>query len=72
MKENTYMNLRQAREKAGITREQAAVALGVGNKTLYNWEINNKVPSNVIEPIRKLYGIKSDSDVLAMFDQEAS
>lgn len=34
----TPIELKQAREKAGITQEQMALKLGVGTSTLRRWE----------------------------------
>lgn len=50
-------NYREARKKAGIKAEQAAVELGVSMSTLLNWERGDTAPNaNNIRDMARLYG----------------
>lgn len=58
MKEQNY---REAREKAGIKAEQAAVELGVSISTLFNWERGDTAPNaNNIRDMSLLYGASAN------------
>lgn len=53
--------LRQAREAAGITREQAAVAVGVSTATLRMWEAETPKQARVLAGLARLYGCSIDA-----------
>ena len=55
------MTLKAARVNVGLTQKEAAEALGVGNKTLGNWENCVTFPSaDMIEKICVLYKLSYD------------
>ena len=54
------MTLKEAREKAGIKREEAAVRLEVSVSTIYAWETGRRRPKRAfIKEMSKMYGIKA-------------
>lgn len=55
------ITLKAARVNAGYTQKQAAVALGVSNCTLVNWEKGISMPkANHIDAICDLYKVTYD------------
>lgn len=55
------MSLKAARVNAGLSQKEAAVRLGVSNKTLGSWEQGNTYPSaDKITAICNLYGVEYD------------
>lgn len=58
------MNLTKARLKAQLTREEAAVKLGIASSTLRAWEKGiNGIPSLALPRLQELLGL-SDSEIL--------
>lgn len=58
-------HLRKLREKAKLTPEQAADAIGVTVKAVYSWEAAGSVPRLEKFPeIAKLYGLRKTRDLL--------
>jgi transcriptional regulator with XRE-family HTH domain len=50
------MNLKDLREKAGVTQFQVCVALGISIATLCRWEKGGaKIPADVVTPLSRLY-----------------
>ena len=59
------VRLRSLREKAGLTVEEAAEAIGVSYVTLYDWEGGRKIPSLEKFPkIAEIYTVKRVKDIL--------
>ena len=55
------ITLKAARVNTGLTQKQAAILLGVSNKTLCNWEKGLAFPTpKYIDRICKLYGFTYD------------
>ena len=56
------ITLASARVNAGLTQKEAAVKLGVSNKTLSSWENGESFPDALqIEKICELYGVPYDN-----------
>lgn len=56
------ISLRAARVNAGLSQKEAAVRLGVSNKTLGNWEKGITFPpADKIQEICKLYSVSYDN-----------
>ena len=56
-----HQNYRNARKKAGIKAEQAAVTLGVSITTIMNWERGYTNPdANKVKAMAELYGVSPD------------
>lgn len=54
------MTLKEARENAGMKREEAAVRLEVSVSTIYAWETGRRRPKRAfIKEMAKLYGVKA-------------
>jgi transcriptional regulator with XRE-family HTH domain len=51
-------NIRKARTAAGLSQEQAAIAVGVGVQTIYSWEAGIRQP-NYVNALRleRVYGV---------------
>lgn len=47
--------IRQARERRGWTQTELATKVGVGYKTVSNWETGNTVPQNRLGMLRDLF-----------------
>lgn len=47
--------IRQARERRGWTQTELAAKVGVGYKTVSNWETGNTVPQNRLGMLRELF-----------------
>ena len=61
------ISLKAARVNAGYSQKQAAILLGISNKTLCSWENGKTFPDQpAIEKICALYGVSYD-----MIDFEA-
>jgi DNA-binding XRE family transcriptional regulator len=59
------IRLRQLREKAGLTAQQAGEQLGVSDRTVYAWENATNAPSIWVYPkISVLYKLKKIKDIL--------
>lgn len=55
------MTLKDARVNAGLSRQQAASAIGVRKETIANWESGNSLPNvRYLPTIETLYGAKYD------------
>jgi transcriptional regulator with XRE-family HTH domain len=48
--------MRQARERKGLTQQQAAVAVGSDRATVARWEAGKNTPRFKLEAIAELYG----------------
>lgn len=49
------MNLREAREKAGLSRDDVAFILKVTFNTVRRWELGeNRVPADVVPKLQKI------------------
>lgn len=58
--------LRELRERAGLTVEQVAEALGVSYRAVYHWERGTNEPKlDYLPELARLYGLKSPRSVLA-------
>ena len=56
------MTLRAARVNANLAQKEAALKLGVSNKTLSNWENGVSIPkADKIDAICTLYGVPYDN-----------
>ena len=55
-------NLKELREKNGLTVEQASVLLGVTLKTIYRWEKGEIKPRSVIDLFAGIGGIRRGFD----------
>ncbi len=65
------LKLRALRVNAGLTREEAAIALSVSCQTLSNYENGITYPDvPAIERIKKLYGVSYEDIEWRMFDEE--
>jgi len=56
----TGEQIRQARERRGLTQEQLAQAIGVGQRTVGNWERGATVPLNRMGMLREFFGIDEE------------
>ena len=66
------MNLKEHREKAGLTLKEAAELLKTTPPTVSRWENGiNRVPANVIPRMKKAYGL-TQKQVLDLLTKEAS
>lgn len=55
------ISLEAARVNANLSQKEAAVALGVSNRTVCNWEKGNSFPSaDKIDALCELYGLPYD------------
>nr|WP_290224201.1 helix-turn-helix transcriptional regulator [Trichocoleus desertorum] len=50
----TEMNMRELRERAGLSAEEAAFRLGVAHSTIRNWESGKTEPSLGVTKISEL------------------
>ena len=57
--------IRAAREARGWTQEQLATAVGVGHRTVGNWERGATVPKNRMGKLRELFGDNGEANPLA-------
>ena len=56
------ISLRAARVNAGYSQKEAALRLGISNKTLGNWEKGSTFPpADKISAICSLYGVSYDN-----------
>lgn len=54
-------NLKKARERKGITKKQAAKALGISDSAYRNYELGNREPNNsLLVRLADLYGVTTD------------
>ena len=51
-------NLKHIREKAGLTREELAVKMGVSFMTIFRWEKGQKMHKLFEKRIREIFNIK--------------
>lgn len=49
--------IRELREARGLTQQQLAQAIGVGGRTVGNWERGETVPLNRMGKLREFFGI---------------
>lgn len=49
--------IRRARERAGLTQQQLATEVGVGVRTIGNWERGESVPRNRLAKIEDVLGV---------------
>jgi hypothetical protein len=56
----TGEQIRQERERRKLTQEQLAKAIGVGQRTIGNWERGETVPLNRMGRLRDFFGIDAD------------
>lgn len=54
--------IRQAREARGLTQEQLAQAIGVGMRTVGNWERGETVPKNRLGMLLSFFGLDQAAD----------
>ena len=55
------MNIKNIREKKGITQQELATALGVSQSTVAMWETNNSLPrTDKLPAIAKVLGCTID------------
>lgn len=55
------MNIKKIREKKGITQQELATVLGVGQSTVAMWETNNSLPrAEKLPAIAKALGCTID------------
>ena len=55
------MNIKKIREKKGITQQELATVLGVGQSTVVMWETNNSLPrAEKLPAIAKALGCTID------------
>lgn len=55
--------IRALREARGLTQEQLASALGVGQRTIGNWERGDTIPRNRLGMIERFFGDELHPDV---------
>lgn len=54
----TGEKLKAAREAAGLTRKALAASLGVTYRTVYGWEVENRVPEDATwQKLREVFGV---------------
>jgi transcriptional regulator with XRE-family HTH domain len=68
-KEQKFLDLRELREKAGLRREQVAVALNKSHTTISNWETGRFIPT--LTPTETLLVLKTYDCTLDEFEQAA-
>lgn len=51
--------IRRLRESRGLTQEQLAAAIGVGPRTVGNWERNASVPRNRMGMLIKFFDVET-------------
>lgn len=66
------MNLIKARKKAGLTREQAAVKIGIAASTLGRYEKGHRIDSILLFKLAELYGVPKSKVHTLLDQQEAS
>ena len=53
----TGEKLKAAREAAGLSRKALAASLGVTYRTVYGWEVENRVPEDATwQKLREVFG----------------
>jgi len=58
--------LRELRERAGLSVQEVAAALGVSYRAVYHWEAGKADPKlDYLPKLAKLFGIKAPRNVLA-------
>ena len=55
--------IRAARERMGWTQADLAAAVGVGMRTVGNWERGDTVPKNRMAKLQHLFGIPTSEDL---------
>lgn len=55
---DSRLTLRTARERAGLTRNDVAAAIGISAKTLERWEAANRARRPMAAELAKLYGVE--------------
>lgn len=60
--------IRSAREARGWTQEQLAARIGVGGRTVGNWERGETVPKNRMGKLREVLGEPTDDPIRAASD----
>jgi transcriptional regulator with XRE-family HTH domain len=53
--------IRRMREARGMTQEDLAIALGVGPRTIGNWERQKTLPKNRAGMLRAFFGLDRDA-----------
>lgn len=66
------MNLMEARQRAGLTREVAAVRLGIAVATLARWETGFPLGSQYLPAIKELYNLTAEEALALTGQKEAS
>ena len=56
--------IRRLREARGLTQEQLAKAIGVGARSVGNWERGVTIPKNSLGRIRDFFGLDNGDDPL--------
>jgi transcriptional regulator with XRE-family HTH domain len=54
--------IRRLREARGLTQQQLAAAIGVGMRTIGNWERGETVPLNRMGMLEHFFGVAVDRD----------
>jgi transcriptional regulator with XRE-family HTH domain len=54
--------IRRLREAHKMTQAQLAQVIGVGLRTVGNWETGSTVPKNRLGMLRQFFGVKEDGD----------
>lgn len=54
--------IRRQRERRGLTQEQLAQAIGVGPRTIGNWERGAVAPLNKMGAIEAFFGVAQDDE----------
>ena len=58
------VEIREARERMGWTQAELAMVVGVGQRTIGNWERGETVPKNRLGRLREVLGRKDADDPL--------
>ena len=61
MLKTAYMDMKELREKVGLSAEEAAFRLGVAHSTIRNWESGKTAPSLGVTKISQLLELYSCS-----------
>ena len=60
-----YVQLRACRVNSGLSQTEWAESLGVGEKTIYNWEnYKTPIPANKLIKVAELSGFAVDDIIL--------
>jgi transcriptional regulator with XRE-family HTH domain len=54
--------IRRLREARGLTQQELATAIGVGQRTVGNWERGETIPKNRMGMLRDFFGITSSGE----------